>query len=60
MNSFDAAANLVSMISDLRASGYDVPDYHKAVALACAALYAQQDIKWGELKEMEAPNADDY
>lgn len=38
MTNYIAAKLLVSMVSDLRAGGYDEDAYHEAVALACAAL----------------------
>ena len=38
MTNKEAAIQLVQMISDLRASGYEDPNYNEAVALACSAL----------------------
>lgn len=38
MTNKEAAILLVSMVSDLRGSGYDDPKYHEAVAVACGVL----------------------
>lgn len=39
----EAAIMLVSMIADLRGSGYDSDGYHEAVAIACGVLMKQEE-----------------
>lgn len=40
MTKCEAAIKLVEMVCDLRAyAGTDIPEYHEAVAIACAELY---------------------
>ena len=43
MSDYEAAVLLVSMVSDLRMSGYDDPKYHEAVAIACGVLMKSKE-----------------
>ena len=43
MRNNEAAVLLVSMVSDLRAAGYDDPKYHEAVAVACGVLMNEEE-----------------
>ena len=38
MNKYQAAILLIEMISDLRVTNSDKPEYHEAVVVACAEL----------------------
>ena len=48
MSNREAAVLLVSMVSDLRASGYDDPKYHEAVAVACGVLLNEKESDHGD------------
>ena len=43
MSNYEAATLLVSMVSDIRAAGYDDPKYHEAVAIACGVLMSEKE-----------------
>lgn len=51
MKGNEAAVLLVSMISDLRAAGYDDPKYHEAVATACGVLMNEEEKKVAGITE---------